>query len=101
MQLVMEILLCFLPQTHTLFSLLGLSHAYVTSKGKLKGVLALEEVNTVKFSCRHSHLLLSLRHSLCYRNIPQQARTSFGMEVLALQSVHFLAFQFQVLAALT
>uniref|UniRef100_A0A452IHX3 Uncharacterized protein n=1 Tax=Gopherus agassizii TaxID=38772 RepID=A0A452IHX3_9SAUR len=75
-----------LHKTHTLFSLLGLSHAYVTSKGKLKGVLALEEVNTVKFSCRHSHLRLSPRHSACYHNIPQQARTSFGMEVSTLQS---------------
>lgn len=34
-----------LCQTHTLFSLLGLSHAYVTSMGKLRGVIALEEVN--------------------------------------------------------
>lgn len=33
------------PQTHTLFSLLGLHLAYVTSMGKLRGVLALEEVN--------------------------------------------------------
>ncbi|XP_065598316.1 chloride channel protein 1 [Cyrtonyx montezumae] len=33
-----------LHKTHTLFSLLGLSHAYVTSMGKLKGVLALEEL---------------------------------------------------------
>ncbi|XP_065514706.1 chloride channel protein 1 isoform X2 [Caloenas nicobarica] len=31
-------------ETHTLFSLLGLSHAYVTSMGKLRGVLALEEL---------------------------------------------------------
>ena len=31
-------------QTHTLFSLLGLPLAYVTSMGKLRGVLALEEV---------------------------------------------------------
>uniref|UniRef100_A0A8C4U1T0 Chloride voltage-gated channel 1 n=1 Tax=Falco tinnunculus TaxID=100819 RepID=A0A8C4U1T0_FALTI len=35
-----------LHKTHTLFSLLGLSHAYVTSMGKLRGVLALEEVST-------------------------------------------------------
>jgi hypothetical protein len=35
----------FFPhQTHTLFSLLGLHLAYVTSMGKLRGVLALEEV---------------------------------------------------------
>ncbi|NXN24277.1 CLCN1 protein, partial [Nycticryphes semicollaris] len=33
-----------LHKTHTLFSLLGLSHAYITSGGKLKGVLALEEL---------------------------------------------------------
>nr|XP_034996492.1 chloride channel protein 1 isoform X5 [Zootoca vivipara] len=33
-----------LHKTHTLFSLLGLSHAYVTSMGKLRGVIALEEL---------------------------------------------------------
>ncbi|NXN16499.1 CLCN1 protein, partial [Indicator maculatus] len=33
-----------LHKTHTLFSLLGLSCAYVTSMGKLRGVLALEEL---------------------------------------------------------
>ncbi|XP_071428002.1 chloride channel protein 1 [Pithys albifrons albifrons] len=33
-----------LHKTHTLFSLLGLSHAYVTKMGKLRGVLALEEL---------------------------------------------------------
>ncbi|ERE87839.1 chloride channel protein 1-like isoform 1 [Cricetulus griseus] len=36
--------LCFPHQTHTLFSLLGLHLAYVTSMGKLRGVLALEEL---------------------------------------------------------
>lgn len=49
------------PQTHTLFSLLGLSHAYVTSIGKLVGVVALKEVRN--FTCTHvfvsnSHLCL-------------------------------------------
>lgn len=34
-----------IAQTHTLFSLLGLSHAYVTSIGKLVGVVALKEVH--------------------------------------------------------
>lgn len=34
-------------QTHTLFSLLGLHLAYVTSMGKLRGVLALEEVTAM------------------------------------------------------
>ncbi|NXU83636.1 CLCN1 protein, partial [Xiphorhynchus elegans] len=33
-----------LHKTHTLFSLLGLTHAYVTRMGKLRGVLALEEL---------------------------------------------------------
>ncbi|MBN3305822.1 CLCN1 protein, partial [Amia calva] len=33
-----------LHKTHTLFSLLGLSHAYVTSIGKLVGVVALKEI---------------------------------------------------------
>uniref|UniRef100_A0A8D2IZH0 Chloride voltage-gated channel 1 n=1 Tax=Varanus komodoensis TaxID=61221 RepID=A0A8D2IZH0_VARKO len=33
-----------LHKTHTLFSLLGLTHAYVTSLGKLRGVIALEEL---------------------------------------------------------
>ncbi|XP_069506403.1 chloride channel protein 1 [Ambystoma mexicanum] len=33
-----------LHKTHTLFSLLGLSHAYVTNIGKLRGVLALQEL---------------------------------------------------------
>ncbi|XP_008279371.1 chloride channel protein 1 [Stegastes partitus] len=36
-----------LHKTHTLFSLLGLSHAYVTSIGKLVGVVALKEVSTM------------------------------------------------------
>ncbi len=40
----LNILFACLFQTHTLFSLLGLSHAYVTSIGKLVGVVALKEV---------------------------------------------------------
>lgn len=32
------------PQTHTIFSLLGLDHAYVTSMGRLVGVVSLKEV---------------------------------------------------------
>lgn len=38
-------------QTHTLFSLLGLSHAYVTSIGKLVGVVALKEVHLFVCFC--------------------------------------------------
>ncbi len=40
----LNIMFACLFQTHTLFSLLGLSHAYVTSIGKLVGVVALKEV---------------------------------------------------------
>lgn len=38
--------LCFLPtlQTHTIFSLLGVDHAYVTSIGRLIGIVTLKEV---------------------------------------------------------
>ena len=37
--------LCLHPlQTHTIFSLLGLDHAYVTSIGRLIGVVSLKEV---------------------------------------------------------
>lgn len=32
------------PQTHTIFSLLGLDHAYVTSIGRLIGMVSLKEV---------------------------------------------------------
>uniref|UniRef100_A0AAQ5YPU1 Chloride channel protein n=1 Tax=Amphiprion ocellaris TaxID=80972 RepID=A0AAQ5YPU1_AMPOC len=45
-----------LHKTHTLFSLLGLSHAYVTSIGKLVGVVALKEVrNLILTSILLSH----------------------------------------------
>lgn len=37
-------LFCFPLQTHTIFSLLGLDHAYVTSIGRLIGVVSLKEV---------------------------------------------------------
>uniref|UniRef100_A0A671XB73 Chloride channel, voltage-sensitive 1a n=1 Tax=Sparus aurata TaxID=8175 RepID=A0A671XB73_SPAAU len=40
-----------LHKTHTLFSLLGLSHAYVTSIGKLVGVVALKEVRNFTAEC--------------------------------------------------
>lgn len=45
-----HVLLSLITQTHTLFSLLGLSHAYVTSIGKLVGVVALKEVKSHFFS---------------------------------------------------
>uniref|UniRef100_A0A8C8A3F2 Chloride channel, voltage-sensitive 1a n=1 Tax=Oryzias sinensis TaxID=183150 RepID=A0A8C8A3F2_9TELE len=44
-----------LHKTHTLFSLLGLSHAYVTSIGKLVGVVALKEVRNQLNQCDSCH----------------------------------------------
>ena len=38
-------MLWFVFQVHSLFSLLGLSHAYVTSAGKLIGVCGLKDVS--------------------------------------------------------
>lgn len=39
--------LLFCLQTHTIFSLLGLDHAYVTSTGRLVGVVSLKEVRVL------------------------------------------------------
>lgn len=36
-----------LIKVHSLFSMLGLNHAYVTSTGKLVGVVALKEVSLI------------------------------------------------------
>uniref|UniRef100_A0A674F5U5 Chloride channel, voltage-sensitive 1a n=1 Tax=Salmo trutta TaxID=8032 RepID=A0A674F5U5_SALTR len=47
-----------LSQTHTLFSLLGLSHAYVTSIGKLVGVVALKELQKAIEASTHSGVRL-------------------------------------------
>ncbi|NXX21389.1 CLCN1 protein, partial [Podargus strigoides] len=65
-----------LHKTHTLFSLLGLSHAYVTSMGKLRGVLALEELQkAIEGSTRSG---VRLRPPLAsFRDIK---RTSTGSE---------------------
>ena len=38
-------------QVHSLFSLLGLNHAYVTNTGRLVGVVALKEVLILVFDC--------------------------------------------------
>lgn len=40
-------------QTHTIFSLLGLDHAYVTSIGRLIGVVSLKEVRF--FAVKYEH----------------------------------------------
>nr|XP_057902712.1 chloride channel protein 1-like [Doryrhamphus excisus] len=47
-----------LHKTHTLFSLLGLSHAYVTSIGKLVGVVALKELQKAIEGSSHSGVRL-------------------------------------------
>lgn len=59
-----------LPQTHTIFSLLGLDHAYVTSMGRLVGVVSLKEVR--------------VGHAAATRNSVTQPR-SFRTLVLCLQ----------------
>uniref|UniRef100_A0A8C8K276 Chloride channel protein n=1 Tax=Oncorhynchus tshawytscha TaxID=74940 RepID=A0A8C8K276_ONCTS len=64
-------LLC-LSQTHTLFSLLGLSHAYVTSIGKLVGVVALKELQKAVEASTHSGV--RLRPPLAsFRNIRRKS----------------------------
>ncbi|KAF2361266.1 Chloride channel voltage gated [Trinorchestia longiramus] len=56
-----------LLKVHSLFSLLGLSHAYVTVLGRLIGVVALKEVSLVlSVSCCQSHAVsLMLSVSCC------------------------------------
>uniref|UniRef100_A0A8C1GUW5 Chloride channel, voltage-sensitive 1b n=1 Tax=Cyprinus carpio TaxID=7962 RepID=A0A8C1GUW5_CYPCA len=64
-----------LHKTHTLFSLLGLSHAYVTSIGKLVGVVALKEVKIVcvyKYFCILPIICSSVR-------VINSARLSFSL----------------------
>lgn len=48
------------PQTHTIFSLLGLDHAYVTSMGRLVGVVSLKEVcNSVWWKLFYLYVICS------------------------------------------
>uniref|UniRef100_A0A674E5N1 Chloride voltage-gated channel 2 n=1 Tax=Salmo trutta TaxID=8032 RepID=A0A674E5N1_SALTR len=47
-----------LHKTHTIFSLLGLDHAYVTSIGRLIGVVSLKEVSDT------DHIKMALKNSL-------------------------------------
>uniref|UniRef100_A0A3Q0SFW0 Chloride voltage-gated channel 2 n=1 Tax=Amphilophus citrinellus TaxID=61819 RepID=A0A3Q0SFW0_AMPCI len=46
-----------LHKTHTIFSLLGLDHAYVTSMGRLVGVVSLKEVCMCARSLKNSSLM--------------------------------------------
>ncbi|NXT98642.1 CLCN1 protein, partial [Buphagus erythrorhynchus] len=68
-----------LHKTHTLFSLLGLSHAYVTSMGKLRGVLALEELQkAIEGSTRSG---VRLRPPLAsFRDIRISTNTKVGQD---------------------
>ncbi|XP_008761095.1 chloride channel protein 1 isoform X2 [Rattus norvegicus] len=66
-----------LHKTHTLFSLLGLHLAYVTSMGKLRGVLALEELQ--KAIKGHTKSGVQLRPPLAsFRNTTSIRKTPGG-----------------------
>ncbi|XP_024428619.2 chloride channel protein 1 isoform X1 [Desmodus rotundus] len=66
-----------LHKTHTLFSLLGLHLAYVTSMGKLRGVLALEELQ--KAIEGHTKSGVQLRPPLAsFRNTTSTPKTPGG-----------------------
>ncbi|KAM5204980.1 chloride channel protein 1 isoform 1-T1 [Hipposideros larvatus] len=66
-----------LHKTHTLFSLLGLHLAYVTSMGKLRGVLALEELQ--KAIEGHTKSGVQLRPPLAsFRNTTSTRKTPGG-----------------------
>lgn len=45
-----------LLQTHTIFALLGLDHAYVTSIGRLIGVVSLKEVRGFLYVIRKKNM---------------------------------------------
>ncbi|KAL1777613.1 chloride channel protein 1 [Sigmodon hispidus] len=66
-----------LHKTHTLFSLLGLHLAYVTSMGKLRGVLALEELQ--KAIEGHTKSGVQLRPPLAsFRNTTSKRKSAGG-----------------------
>ncbi|XP_053409534.1 chloride channel protein 1 isoform X2 [Nycticebus coucang] len=66
-----------LHKTHTLFSLLGLHLAYVTSMGKLRGVLALEELQ--KAIKGHTKSGVQLRPPLAsFRNTTSSRKSAGG-----------------------
>lgn len=43
-----------LLKVHSIFSLVGVNHAYVTAIGRLVGVVALKEVNILLFVVNHN-----------------------------------------------
>ncbi|XP_059205197.1 chloride channel protein 1-like [Centropristis striata] len=70
-----------LHKTHTLFSLLGLSHAYVTSIGKLVGVVALKELQkaiegSTRSGVRLRPPLASFRDISNHKSVPKPSSSS-------------------------
>ncbi|XP_041867557.1 chloride channel protein 1a [Melanotaenia boesemani] len=70
-----------LHKTHTLFSLLGLSHAYVTSIGKLVGVVALKELQkaiegSTRSGVRLRPPLASFRDVSNHKSVPKPPPSS-------------------------
>ncbi|XP_060915621.1 chloride channel protein 1-like [Labrus mixtus] len=70
-----------LHKTHTLFSLLGLSHAYVTSIGKLVGVVALKELQkaiegSTRSGVRLRPPLASLREIITHNSVAKAPPSS-------------------------
>ncbi|KAM6899715.1 chloride channel protein-like [Xenentodon cancila] len=70
-----------LHKTHTLFSLLGLSHAYVTSIGKLVGVVALKELQkaiegSTRYGVRLRPPLASFRDISNHKSVPKPPPSS-------------------------
>uniref|UniRef100_A0A3Q2Q6R8 Chloride channel, voltage-sensitive 1a n=1 Tax=Fundulus heteroclitus TaxID=8078 RepID=A0A3Q2Q6R8_FUNHE len=70
-----------LHKTHTLFSLLGLSHAYVTSIGKLVGVVALKELQkaiegSTRSGVRLRPPLASFRDISKHKSVPKPPPSS-------------------------
>ncbi|MED6278333.1 hypothetical protein CHARACLAT_022645 [Characodon lateralis] len=70
-----------LHKTHTLFSLLGLSHAYVTSIGKLVGVVALKELQksiegSTRSGVRLRPPLASFRDISNHKSVPKPPPSS-------------------------
>ncbi|XP_061597623.1 chloride channel protein 1-like [Cololabis saira] len=70
-----------LHKTHTLFSLLGLSHAYVTSIGKLVGVVALKELQkaiegSTRYGVRLRPPLASFRDVSTHKSVPKPPPSS-------------------------
>uniref|UniRef100_A0A8C9XVA7 Chloride channel, voltage-sensitive 1a n=1 Tax=Sander lucioperca TaxID=283035 RepID=A0A8C9XVA7_SANLU len=78
-----------LHKTHTLFSLLGLSHAYVTSIGKLVGVVALKELQkaiegSTRSGVRLRPPLASFRDIINHNSVPKPPPSSPTAEVAVL-----------------